>query len=486
MSSYGDFRARDAYMQDMFQAKRASNVSQTVHVDQIMYGLTAATGSAIGDSSPFQLVNCSAVQTTADDRTGRFDILINDGTGATANIKVAELSSSNAKFVASNLSGDFGSSYTATFNKGTAQDNVTASTNLTLATGSGGTAVALKASSDRLYVSAANTDLSGDLTVEGNDVKFYQTNSSDVKVADAGASYSYVHGDGTNSTNAMNLHVDAQNVTGAQMASGEIAMTTFSSAGAAQKVLSVTGGAAAGAQSFNISNANVGVGTAASTAYKVDISGKLRCSNDFVCNSNVQIDGDLLVSGNTVTVNVGEISVEDRNIVLANNTSDISLANGGGITLSTSASAPTFTWDYPLLSWESNYNVNAIAGMSYFIDGGANTTANTGMSLSAGGISWGADTAAITLGTAVAIDQSKLEFTDPNSKIYFGPSSSPTAVITKDGLSGGDTFSAYFGGNKQWRITREIIDTLDVLSFSYSTNGLDVSPVYVTKFSIAA
>ena len=49
--------------------------------------------------------------------------------------------------------------------------------------------------------------------------------------------------------------------------------------------------------------------------------------------NNLTVSGDLLVQGNTTTLNVGTLLVEDKNIVLANGSTSAAVADGAGITI---------------------------------------------------------------------------------------------------------------------------------------------------------
>ncbi|KAG5182038.1 hypothetical protein JKP88DRAFT_290692 [Tribonema minus] len=247
LHSFGDARSRDVFNRNIYQAARAADATSAVSVTHSLHGITAATGSAKGDSLPFEMVKLNAVETAADSFAGRLDVLINDGTDASAGVKVAELSSANAKFVAATMSADFGSSYSAAFTKGVGQDGSTTATVQTLSTGGSGTAVQLNATSDRLFVKAANTDL---------------------RLRHA-LKYNYAHGDGLagSSTGVLQLNLDPLNLLDNAMGTGSFEFNSYTDAGVAQPVLTLGAGAAAGAQTVNFSNANIGVGIAASTTY---------------------------------------------------------------------------------------------------------------------------------------------------------------------------------------------------------------------------
>lgn len=83
--------------------------------------------------------------------------------------------------------------------------------------------------------------------------------------------------------------------------------------------------------------------------YTLDVEGDLR------------ITGDLIVEGNSTTVEVSTLQVEDKNIELAfvnNGTGDDATASGGGITLLSTAGNKTITWELLTDSWTFNKNVD--------------------------------------------------------------------------------------------------------------------------------
>lgn len=72
-----------------------------------------------------------------------------------------------------------------------------------------------------------------------------------------------------------------------------------------------------GTGSYFVANGNVGVGNSA-PADKLSVNGTAYFSGNIRTAGNMQIDGDLTVSGNTVTVNVTNLAVEDNMIYLNN------------------------------------------------------------------------------------------------------------------------------------------------------------------------
>jgi hypothetical protein len=92
---------------------------------------------------------------------------------------------------------------------------------------------------------------------------------------------------------------------------------------------------------------------------------------------NLTVVGDLLVQGNTTTINTSVLTIEDKNVVLASlgdsssNTDDY--ADGGGIILRGN-SDHEFTWDKNV-GWFSTENINLAAGQNYKIAGNTVLTA---------------------------------------------------------------------------------------------------------------
>jgi hypothetical protein len=81
-------------------------------------------------------------------------------------------------------------------------------------------------------------------------------------------------------------------------------------------------------------------------------------------NGSLTVEGDLTVQGNTTTINTSVLTIEDKNIILANTVSptDI-LADGGGITLKGSADH-TFIWTNASKAWNSTEHINLESSVS--------------------------------------------------------------------------------------------------------------------------
>ena len=74
-------------------------------------------------------------------------------------------------------------------------------------------------------------------------------------------------------------------------------------------------------------------------------------------NGNVTVGGDLIVQGETTTLNTTELTVEDKNITLAQGALDSSVANLGGITLDGANASITYIADSDL--WAFNKTIKA-------------------------------------------------------------------------------------------------------------------------------
>lgn len=98
---------------------------------------------------------------------------------------------------------------------------------------------------------------------------------------------------------------------------------------------------------------------------------------DVTIGNTLTVTGDLVVNGNTTTLNTSTLIVEDKNVVLANvATPTDATADGAGITV-LGATDKTLNWVDATDAWTSSEHFNIVAGKSYYIGGSAvlsNTT----------------------------------------------------------------------------------------------------------------
>ena len=106
-------------------------------------------------------------------------------------------------------------------------------------------------------------------------------------------------------------------------------------------------------------------------------SGTISLAANVVTPGNLTVTGDLLVQGNTTTLNTSTLVVEDKNVVIANvAVPDDTTADGAGITVK-GTTDKTLNWVDATDAWTSSEHFNIVAGKSFYIGGSAvlsNTT----------------------------------------------------------------------------------------------------------------
>ncbi|CAB4156654.1 hypothetical protein UFOVP655_91 [uncultured Caudovirales phage] len=81
------------------------------------------------------------------------------------------------------------------------------------------------------------------------------------------------------------------------------------------------------------------------------------------------ISGDLTVNGTTTNINTTNLTVEDKNIIIADVTTPTdTTADGAGITIK-GATDKTFTWVNATDAFTASDNINVASGMNYYING---------------------------------------------------------------------------------------------------------------------
>jgi uncharacterized Zn ribbon protein len=137
---------------------------------------------------------------------------------------------------------------------------------------------------------------------------------------------------------------------------------------------------------------NLGVTSIAGTSNEITVSGTgsgpytgaitIGLPDDVTIGNTLTVTGDLIVQGNTTTLNTGTLVVEDKNIVLANTGSPTDItADGAGITV-LGDSNKTFNWVDATDAWTSSENMNLATGKVYEIAGTtvlSNTTLGSGV-----------------------------------------------------------------------------------------------------------
>ena len=124
----------------------------------------------------------------------------------------------------------------------------------------------------------------------------------------------------------------------------------------------------------------------------------------FTTTGGVTIGGDLTVNGTTTTINSTTLTVDDKNIVLADIASPTDAgSDGGGITLK-GTTDKTWNWIDATDAWTSSEHINIASGKSYYIDGASVLSSTTlGSSVTASSLtSVGTISSGTWQGTAVA------------------------------------------------------------------------------------
>lgn len=104
---------------------------------------------------------------------------------------------------------------------------------------------------------------------------------------------------------------------------------------------------------------------------------EITTEDSFEVAGNLTVTGNLIVGGNTVAINTEVITVEDKNIELANiATPSNTAADGGGITLK-GTTDKTFNWSNSTSSWTSSENIDLASGKSFKINGTTVLTSTT-------------------------------------------------------------------------------------------------------------
>lgn len=119
---------------------------------------------------------------------------------------------------------------------------------------------------------------------------------------------------------------------------------------------------------------NLGVTSLTGTSNEISVSAAngavtLSLPSNVTISNNLTVTGDLTVQGNVVTLNASTVTVEDKNIVLANTSSPTDItADGAGITVLGSTNK-SFNWVDATDSWTSSEHLNLLSGKEYKING---------------------------------------------------------------------------------------------------------------------
>lgn len=164
---------------------------------------------------------------------------------------------------------------------------------------------------------------------------------------------------------------------------------------------------------------------------------------------SLTVTGDLIVNGNTTTLNTSTLVVEDKNIVLANAaTPTDTTADGAGITI-LGATNKTFNWVDATDAWTSSEHLNLFAGKEFKI-GGTSVLNNTTLGstvVNSSLTSVGTIVTGVWNGTTIAIANGGTGATDaPNARINLGLGTISVQNANNVNITGGTIDGITFDG----------------------------------------
>ena len=387
------------------------STSQTITGDKTFSGVvivptptanTHATTKAYVDSA---ITNSSSSFTAAGDTgtsqtiTSADTFTISGGTGLSSVSSATDTITINLDNTAV-TGGSYGGAGTVGAFTVDAQGRLTAASNTAISIASSAVTDFAEAAQDAFGTLVSGGTQSG-ITVTYDDantkVNFSVASQSFTAAADSGSSQTITAGDtftisgGTGLSSAatsdtVTLNLDNTAVTGGSYgAAGSVGTFTVDAQGrltaASNTAISITAsqisdratnlvtGLTGTANEITVSNSGVGAVT-------------LSLPSNVTISNNLTVTGDLTVQGNTVTLNTATLTVEDKNVVLANvaTPSDIT-ADGAGITVLGSTNK-TFNWVDATDAWTSSEDLNLLAGKVFEIAGTSvlsNTTLGSGI-----------------------------------------------------------------------------------------------------------
>lgn len=181
-------------------------------------------------------------------------------------------------------------------------------------------------------------------------------------------------------------------------------------------------------------------------------------TTDDVTFNDVTVSGDLTVSGDQTTLNVGTLSVEDKNIVVGNNATTSAQTDGAGLTFGawSSGTIPVLKWDHG----NSRFDFNKPLKASSFV---GNITGNV-------------------TGTVSDIsNHSTADLTEDSSNLYFTNARARSALSASSGIDYNSSTGAFTADQGE---IRGFFSATGDLSYNNSTGVFSFSETYSTATEI--
>lgn len=309
----------------------------------------------------------------------------------------------------------------------------------------------------KLYVDQAVGAVSGSFTVAGDGGSNQTVTLGDTLTISGGTGLTSAG----SSTDTITINLDNTAVTAATYGNASaVATFTVDAQGrltnAANTTISIVG-----SQVSDLGTAAVTSVTGTSNEITVSGTGSgpwtgavtIGLPDDVTIGNTLTVTGDLVVNGNTTTLNTATLVVEDKNVVLANVASPTdTTADGAGITILGSTNK-TLNWVDTTDAWTSSENLNLLAGKVYEIAGTSvlsNTTLGSGI-LNSSLTSVGTITTGVWNGTTVASGYGGTGFnTYTTGDLMY---SSATNTLSKLGIGTTGQFLKVVAGVPSWSDT---------------------------------